>query len=160
MTTDNRQMPTVTDFMSSTVHTVSPDTEITEAVGTLTSKGHSGAPVVDAEGHVIGVLTHEGCMRALSGAAFNREPAGRVSDHMSREFVIAAPTSDLFHVVSLLSNDGGRRVLIVADHKLQGIVTRSDALKALDNFRKASEQGGDGVNIESVAVGWSALTQQ
>ena len=160
MTTDNRQMPTVTDLMTRTVHTVSPDTSITEAVGTLISKGCSGAPVVDAEGHVIGVLTSEGCMRALAGAAFNGEHAGRVSDHMSREFVIAEPTSDLFHVVSLLSNDGGRRVLIVADHKLQGMVTHTDAIKALDAFRKAREQAGDGVNLETVAAGWSALTQQ
>ena len=106
----------------------------------------------------IGVLTQEGCMRALSGAAFNGEAAGRVADHMSREFVIAEPTSDLFHVVSLLSNDGGRRVLIVGEHKLLGVVTPTDALKALDTLRKARESAGDGVNIETVAHGWSALT--
>ena len=158
MTSATLSMPAVADFMTRTVHTVSPDTEITEAVATLISKGCSGAPVVDGDGHIVGVLTHEGCMRALSGAAFNDEAAGRVADHMSREFVVAEPTADLFHVVSLLSNDGGRRVLIVGDHKLVGVVTRSDALKALETHRKARGSAGDGVNIETVAVGWSALT--
>lgn len=158
MTSATLPMPAAADFMSRTVYTVTPETEITEAVGTLTSHHCSGAPVVDAQGHVIGVLTQEGCMRALAGAAFNGEAAGRVSDHMSREFVIAEPGSDLFHVVSLLSNDGGRRVLIVGEHKLLGVVTRTDVLKALDKLRKARGSAGDGVNIETVALGWSALT--
>ena len=95
---------------------------------------------------------------SLSGAAFNGELAGKVSDHLAREFAVAEPTADLFLLVSMLSNEAGRRVLIVAEHKLLGIVTRTDALKALDAFRKAREEAGDGVNIETVAVGWSALT--
>lgn len=151
-----RPMPTCAEFMTSTVHTVRPDTEITEAVGVLTGKGCSGAPVVDGDGHIVGVLTHEGCMRALSGAAFNGERPGLVSDHMSREFAVVEPIADLFHVVSALSNEAGRRVLVASEHKLVGIVTRTDALKALDKLRKLREQ--EGVNIESVAVGWSALT--
>lgn len=156
MTIPDRPMPAVADFMTGTVHTVRPETEITEAVGVLTTRGCSGAPVVDAEGHVVGVLTHEGCMRALSGAAFNGERAGLVSDHMTREFAVVEPTADLFLVVSMLSNEAGRRALVVTGHKLVGIVTRTDALKALDAFRKQREQ--EGVNIETVAVGWSALT--
>ena len=151
-----RPMPTAAEFMTSTVHTVRPETEITEAVGVLTTRGCSGAPVVDADGHIVGVLTHEGCMRALSGAAFNGEQPGLVSDHMSREFAVVEPAADLFHVVSALSNEAGRRVLVASEHKLVGIVTRTDALKALDTLRKAREK--EGVNIESVAVGWSALT--
>ncbi len=158
MTSATLPMPTATDLMTRTVHTVSPDTDITEAVGVLTSHKISGAPVVDADNHVLGVLTHEGCMRALSGATFNGELPGKVSDHLAREFAIAEPTADLFLLVSMLSNEAGRRVLIVAEHKLVGIVTRTDALKALDAFRRAREEAGDGVNIETVATGWSALT--
>lgn len=156
--TDPRPMPRAAEFMTSTLHTLRPETEITEAVGVLTRHGCSGAPVVDASERVIGVLTHEGCMRALSGAAFNDEPAGQVADHMTREFPVVAPDADLFHVVSMFSNEAGRRVLVVKDGKLLGILTRTDVLKALDKQRKARSEGGDGVNIESVAVGWSALT--
>jgi predicted transcriptional regulator len=159
MTIPARPMPAVADFMTGTVYTVRPETDVTQAVGVLTQRSCSGAPVVDADGRVVGVLTHEGCMRALSGAAYTGEHAGKVDDHMSREFAVVEPTADLFRVVSMFSNEAGRRIL-VADHgKLVGIVTRTDALKALDKLRKLREgAAGDGVNIESVAVGWSALT--
>lgn len=158
MTSATLPMPRAADFMTSSVYTVRPETEITEAVGTLTQRGCSGAPVVDPTGRVVGVLTHEGCMRALSGAAFNGEEAGRVADHMAREFVTVEPEADLFHVVSLFSNEGSRRVLVAHDSQLLGILTRTDVLKALDKQRRARSEGGDGVNIETVAVGWSALT--
>jgi predicted transcriptional regulator len=156
--TPDTSMPAVADFMTRTVYTVRPDDEITAAVGVLTQRVCSGAPVVEAGGRIVGVLTHEGCMRALSGAAFNREEAGHVSDHMARDFAVVEPTADLFRVVSMFANDVGRRVLVASGGRLVGIVTRTDTLKALYELRRMQESHSDGVNIESVAVGWSALS--
>lgn len=147
--------PAVAEFMTRTVHTVRPDAEVSQAVAVLTRHACSGAPVVDAAGVIVGVLTHEGCMRALSGAVFNGEEAGHVADAMARDFVVVEPNADLFRVVSMFSNDAGRRIL-VADHgKLVGIVTRTDTLKALHQMSQVDRSD---ITIESVAVGWSALT--
>lgn len=148
-------MPAVAEFMTRTVQTVSPDADVTEAVATLTRTGCSGAPVVDAMGRIVGVLTHEGCMRALSGAVFNGEEAGHVADAMARDFVVVESTADLFRVVSMFANDGPRRILVADDGRLLGIVTRTDTLKAL---HKLGQVDRSDITIESVAVGWSALT--
>lgn len=157
MTEPTLPMPTAAEVMTESMVTVSPDSDITEAVGVLIQRGCSGAPVVDAAGAVIGVLTHEGCMRALSGAAFNGEVAGKVSDHMVPEFVAVEPEADLFRVVSSF-HDAGRRVLVAKDGRLVGIITRTDALKALEKLRKLREQHGD--HLETISLGWSALNQQ
>jgi predicted transcriptional regulator len=87
-------MPAVVEFMTQTVHTVSPEAEVTSAVSVLTRHSCSGVPVVDAAGRIVGVLTHAGCMRALSGAVFNGEEAGHVDDAMARDFVIIEPSAD------------------------------------------------------------------
>jgi predicted transcriptional regulator len=148
-------MPAVAEFMTRTVHTVSPDAEVNEAVAVLTRHVCSGAPVVDAMGRIVGVLTHEGCMRALSGAVFNGEEAGHVADAMAHDFVVIEPTADLFRVVSMFANDAGRRILVADAGKLVGIVTRTDTLRALHQLGQVDRSD---ITIESVAVGWSALT--
>ncbi|MBK7826642.1 CBS domain-containing protein [Nannocystis sp.] len=153
--TSTTPMPAAADFMSRTVHTLRPEAEISDAVGVLTRYLCSGAPVLDAEGGILGVLTHEGCMQALSGAVFNGEEPGRVADHMAREFAVVEPTADLFRVVSMFSNQCGRRVLVIDGGRVVGIVTRSDTLRALHQLRQPRTSD---ITIESVALGWSALT--
>ena len=147
--------PAVAEFMTPNVHTVSPDAEVSAAVAVLTRYACSGAPVVDAAGVIVGVLTHEGCMQALSGAVFNGEEAGHVADAMARDFVVVEPGADLFRVVSMFSNGAGRRILVAEGGKLVGIVTRTDTLRALHQLGQAVRSD---ITIESVAVGWSALT--
>jgi len=149
-------MPSVVDFMTRTVHTVSPEAEVTSAVGVLTKHGCSGAPVVDTTGRIVGVLTHEGCMRALSGAVFNGEEAGHVANAMASDFVVVEPSADLFRVASMFSNDVGRRILVADECTLVGIVTRTDTLRALSQVNPTAHRSD--ITIESVAVGCSALT--
>ena len=103
-------MPAAADFMTAHVVTVAPDSDIIEAAAVLTRGRCSGAPVVDADGRVLGVLTHECCMRAISGSIFNAEVPGKVDDHMVPDFVTVGPEADLFRVVSTFGEQDRRRV--------------------------------------------------
>lgn len=152
-------MPAATDFMTGSVVTVSPESDIVEAVEVLTRRRCSGAPVVDAGGRVVGVLTQECCMRAISGSIFNAEVPGKVDDHMVADFVTVGPEADLFSVVSTF-REQDRRLLVVDHDRVVGIITRGDALRALAALRKVRDARTDNVDIETVAVGWSALTQR
>lgn len=152
-------MPAATDFMTASVVTVAPESDIVEAVEVLTKCRCSGAPVVDADGRVVGVLTQERCMRAISGSIFNAEVPGKVDDHMVADFVTIGPEADLFAVVSTF-REQDRRLLVVDHGRVVGIITRGDALRALADLRKVRDARTDNVDIESVAVGWSALTQR
>ena len=97
-------------------------------------------------------------MRAISGAIFNAEVPGKVDDHMVADFVTIAPEADLFAVVSTF-REQDRRLLVVDHERVVGIITRGDALRALADLRKVRDRT-DNVDIETVAVGWSALTQR
>ena len=153
------KMPSAADFMTDSVVTVAPDSDVVEAVEVLTRRRCSGAPVVDAQGRVVGVLTHECCMRAISGSIFNGEVPGKVDDHMLADFATVGPEADLFRVVSTF-RDEDRRLLVVDHDCVVGIITRGDALRALAALRRLRDARTDLVDIESVAVGWSALTQR
>lgn len=153
------RMPAASDFMTASVVTVAPDSDVVDAAEVLTRRRCSGAPVVDAQGRVVGVLTQECCMRAISGSIFNAEVPGKVDDHMLAEFVTVAPEADLFRVVSTF-RDEDRRLLVVDHGRVVGVITRGDALRALAALRKARDARTDLVDIETVAVGWSALTQR
>lgn len=160
MTSNNTiPMPAAADFMTDTVVTVAPDSDIVEAVEVLTRRRCSGAPVVDTQGRVVGVLTQECCMRAISGAIFNAEVPGKVDDHMHTEFVTVGPEADLFRVVSTFRAED-RRLLVVDQDRVVGIITRGDALRALAALRKVRDARTNDIDIETVAVGWSALTQR
>lgn len=152
-------MPIAADFMTDSVVTVAPDSDIHEAVEVLTRRRCSGAPVVDRGGAVVGVLTQECCMRAISGSVFNGEVVGKVDDHMVGDFVTVAPEADLFHVVSTF-RDHDRRLLVVDHGRVVGVITRGDALRALAALRRREDSVGEQVDIETVAHGWSALTQR
>ncbi|MBA3550173.1 MAG: CBS domain-containing protein [Nannocystis sp.] len=98
-------------------------------------------------------------MRAISGSIFNAEVPGKVDDHMVADFVTIGPEADLFAVVSTF-REQDRRLLVVDHGRVVGIITRGDALRALADLRKVRDARTDNVDIESVAVGWSALTQR
>lgn len=152
-------MPAAADFMTDSVVTVAPESDIVDAAEVLARHCYSGAPVVDFRGRVVGVLTQECCMRAISGSIFNAEVPGKVDDHMVTDFVTVAPEADLFRVVSTFG-DEDRRLLVVDHDRVVGIITRGDALRALAALRKVRDARTNDVDIETVAVGWSALTQR
>jgi predicted transcriptional regulator len=152
-------MPAAADFMTDSVVTVAPDSDVVDAVEVLTRRRCSGAPVVDTHGRVVGVLTQECCMRAISGSIFNAEVPGKVDDHMLADFATVGPEADLFRVVSTF-RDEDRRLLVVDHDRVVGIITRGDALRALAALRKVRDARTDNVDIETVALGWSALTQR
>src|SRR4051812_18285965 len=60
----------VRDFMASRIVTFSPEMPISGAVGILVQHRYSGAPVVDAKGRLVGVLSEKDCLRvAVLGTA-------------------------------------------------------------------------------------------
>ena len=55
---------TVRDYMSATLVTFTPDTDILAAINQLIAKRISGAPVVDRQGNLVGVLSEKDCLQA------------------------------------------------------------------------------------------------
>jgi CBS domain-containing protein len=69
-------------------------------------------------------------------AEFVKSHARRVADVMTREVIVAAPDTPLRHIAALFEKNGIKRVPIMSNGKLVGIVSRANLVQALASARK------------------------
>jgi len=123
------------------VEALSPEAPIPAAIQTLMRRGYSGAPVVDDDGRLVGVLSEYDCIRILAESVYEGWQAGSVADHMTRDVEAVSPQEDVFTIANRFAEGGYRRLFVVDEGKLVGIISRRDLLKALDALRAESERG-------------------
>jgi CBS domain-containing protein len=139
------------DVMVTNVITVGPDISVQEVAQILLSARISAVPVVEAGGELLGIVSEGDLMhRAEAGtgrrrpwwlaaflgkealaAEFVNEHSRRVTDVMTREVVTATPETSLSDIANLLEKNAIKRVPIVKDGKVVGIVSRANLLQAL-----------------------------
>jgi len=120
--------------METTYVTLTPEMAITEAVSILMEQKVSGAPVVDGEGHVLGLLSEKQCLSSLLAGAYDRTPSGIVSEFMLQDFVSVAPDMGVFELAELFTKEVIRRFMVVEDGKLVGQITRRDLLRGIKRY--------------------------
>ena len=124
---------TVRDIMTEDVATVAPDTPIENAARLLFSQSISGMPVVDDDGKLVGVVT-EFDIIAKEGAT--------VGDIMSTDVVTVGEETDAETVAQILTSRRVRRVPVVRDGAVVGIVSRSDLVRLFALTRWSCETCG------------------
>ena len=105
----------VRDLMETKYVTLKPDMAITEAVSILMEQRVTGAPVIDEEGHVLGLLSEKQCLSSLLSGAYDRMPAGIVSEFMMQEFVAVPPDMGVFELAELFVTEVLRRFMVIED---------------------------------------------
>jgi CBS domain-containing protein len=139
------------DIMTADPVTVPPDMPL-EAVATLMAERQvSGLPVLDADGRLAGLVTDGDLMRRLSakeekpasffaallGAtadqamAYARAHGRRVRDVMSTDLATVPEDATVEEVAHILETRRIRRVPVVRDGRLVGVVSRADLLRAV-----------------------------
>jgi CBS domain-containing protein len=144
---------TASELMTRDVAVVNPETSLLEAVRLMASRRISGMPVVDEAGNVVGVISegdllrwHEGYSekqaRWLDMLAEGFEPASsflqeiyaehhKVKAVMSRGVTTIGEEMPAREIASLMHSKDIKRVPVLRDGKLVGIVARSDLVRAL-----------------------------
>ncbi|WP_348733070.1 HPP family protein [Rheinheimera texasensis] len=145
------------DIMAKDLVTVSPQTPLRDAWLLLRQHKISMLPVVGADERLVGVISLPDFLKDLALPELTgtrqhlrslwlhlrrkwRIPQDQhnVSDKMSTQLVVAAPTDPITTLVPLLANNGLHHVPIVAaDQTLCGVVTQSDLMAALAHQRQA-----------------------
>jgi CBS domain-containing protein len=131
------------DVMSSPVITLRPDVPVHAAAALLVSHGFTGAPVVDAERRVVGIVTEADLVRGRivpEGRTVPERPEPVVADVMTPAPIAMQPDADLADVVALMLDEGIRSVPIIADGRLVGVVSRRDALRVVANRELTSDE--------------------
>ena len=127
-----RRLPTVREFMDRYVETVSPETDIMEAVDFLLEKRVTGAPVANSRGELVGMLTELDCLKLLTlGDAHHDAPRGKVKDFMTANVQSIPPTMDIYYCAGLFLNVSFRRFPVVENGRIIGAITRFDLLRAV-----------------------------
>lgn len=136
-----RTVVTAKHIMSQDLLVLHPEQPLSEAIELLVSRGVSGAPVVDKDYKLVGVLSELDCMKPLASSVFHQEGTAdllQVSEVMSREVRTVDPSTDLYTIVHRLMRHRIRRLLVVQGEVLIGLVSRRDVLRAIRTPRKRS----------------------
>lgn len=140
----------VANFMTRQVVTVEPDSSVLAAAKLMLEHKVSGLPVVDAAGHVVGIVSEHDLLRRHGGDGGQRphwlqlmaETPGlagelsqfherKVSEVMTPHPLTVAPSASLEVACSLIEDRGIKRLPIIQDDKLVGIIARADLVRAL-----------------------------
>jgi CBS domain-containing protein len=139
------------DVMVRDVITVGPDVTVRTAAEIMLDRGISGLPVVDQDGALIGIVSEGDLIRRseigterqrswwlelftpreTQAEEFVKTHATKVTDVMTRNVVTAGEETSLADIATLMERHGIKRVPIVRDGRLAGIVSRANLLRAL-----------------------------
>jgi len=122
---------TVADIMATRLITFSPDMSIHEAIRILLEQRISGAPVVDADGTLVGVLSKKDCLKIIFSSQYHDDRGGPVRDFMSTPVETLDATQDVVSAAQYFLGSHFRRFPVLRDGKLVGQVSRYDILKSL-----------------------------
>lgn len=133
-------VPTVREIMTKRLVTLRPEQPAHEAAAVLLSHSISGAPVVDGEGHLVGLISEHECLRAVASADYEmdaHDSIEAIGELMRTELHTVAPDMELFALVQEFVSLGVRRFPVLENDRLIGQVSRRDALGAALVLRAA-----------------------
>src|SRR6516225_4215805 len=139
------------DVMTTEVITVDENATVPEAAKLMSDRGISAVPVVDRENRVIGMVSEGDLLhRAETGTERRRSwwlemmsstnklageyiksHSGKVTDVMTRDVLSVTETTSVANIALLLETNRIKRVPVVRDGKLVGIVSRANLVQAL-----------------------------
>jgi CBS domain-containing protein len=121
-------MLTAGAIMTPNLVTIRPEASIEEAIDLLLREQISGLPVLDDDGRLVGVITEF----ALLAIAYDRRVKNHtVSQHMTRELITVDIDDPLSRVADLCIVHRVRRVPVVKEGRMVGVIARRDVLRAL-----------------------------
>ena len=156
--TQRRKPMRVKDVMTKAVLGVRPGASVAKAVDLMVSSHVSGLPVIEEDGTLVGLISEADLIRRVEigtqgkpatwlsclvhpgrlAEDYARTHARRVEEVMTREVATVGPEALLEQAASLMEERGVRRLPVVSDGKVVGIVARADFVRALAGFMRQS----------------------
>ncbi len=119
-------MITAQEMMTCEILTLAPETTVEEAIMLMVQNHVSGLPVLDGAGRLVGIVAEVTLFDVLFDARLRHAP---VADFMTTKVETVAPEDSIEQVARKLALHGIRRLPVMAEGNLVGIVTRRDVLR-------------------------------
>jgi CBS domain-containing protein len=154
------------DVMVRAVATTTPETTVEKVAGLMINLRISGVPVLDRNGQLVGIVTEGDLLRRAEtgterqrsrwsewfsansrlAAEYIKSHARRVEDVMTREVVTVGELADLGEIAELMETRHIKRIPVVHDGKIVGIVSRADLLQVLaSGGATTADENSDGL---------------
>ncbi len=131
---------TVADYMATKLITLSAHQTIQEAMDILLKHKISGAPVIDDEGTLIGVISEGDCLKEIVRGKYNNTPSlpALVSDYMATQIISISPDKNIFEAANTFLRLRFRRFPVIAEGKLVGQISQRDVMRAVSKTKETS----------------------
>ncbi len=128
-------MSIIDQIMTKDVITVDKKMPIHEAIAIFIENNITGLPVVDDDNNLVGIISEKDVLRLM----YDEEDApASVEYYMTKQVMAFKPEDDLSDVCRCFKNNHIRRVPIVVDGKLAGIISRRDVVKYILESKRAN----------------------
>ena len=164
------------DVMTSEVISVDENATVPAVARLLADRGISAVPVVDKDNQVIGMVSEGDLLhRAETGTErrqawwldmmastnklagdYIKSHSGKVNDVMTRDVVSVTETTPVADIALLLETNRIKRVPVVRDGKLVGIVSRANLVRAL---AMTIDEAPSGAGADDQAIRDKLLTE-
>ncbi len=138
------------DVMTTHVITISPNATIQNVAELLLQNRISALPVLNQDGALVGIVSEGDLLRRSEvgtdrrrawwlrmligqetlAAEYVKSHAAKVADVMTKRVIVAEPMTPLSEIATLLERNSIKRVPIVENRRLVGIVTRANLVQA------------------------------
>ena len=125
---------TAKEYMSTKLITFTPDTEVMTAINELVKHRLSGAPVLDKDGNIVGVLSEKDCLKVVIAASYEGVPGGLVKEYMATNVATVDADTSLLEVAGKFVGSAFKRYPVVSNGRLVGQISRADVLRAISDF--------------------------
>jgi len=122
---------TVREVMTPATITVPPEARLHDAVQILLRERISGLPVVDSNGRLLGILTEQDCLRLSYRIHYFESAESTVAEAMTPDPVCIEPEADIMTAVEVFLHRRFRRLPVLSNGRLVGLISRRDALRAV-----------------------------
>lgn len=137
------QYETIKKYMVplSNMITFKPDQPIQDVIAIIINKKIAGAPVLDDQNQLVGIISEKDCLRLIVDQAYHNLPAEtrKVSDYMTVKVQSLSPTTNVVDAAIEFLNSPIRRFPIVENGVLIGQVSRRHILRAAQDIMPANQ---------------------
>ncbi|HEX5168105.1 MAG TPA: CBS domain-containing protein [Cyclobacteriaceae bacterium] len=124
----------------SNIVTFKPDQPIPEVIATIINKKIAGAPVLDDQNRLVGMISEKDCLRLIVDQAYYNMPAEtrKVSDYMTPKVQTLSPKTTILEAAVEFLNSPIRRFPVVENGMIIGQVSRRHILRAAQDLQSAA----------------------
>jgi len=128
----------VRDYMAGRLTTFSPDMDVLDAIHELVQHRIAGAPVVNDQGELVGMLSELDCLKVALNAGYYGDSGGPVSDFMTPSVETVDAEMNIIDLAQKFLDSGFRRFPVLQGNRLVGQISRRDVMRALGELAVSS----------------------